>query len=104
MFDSLDSNKLWTDLNHLPPKFQDADIAELQAFQCVKEDLNVTTQENVILHGSLIVVPTALCERAIAHEGHQGLVKARQLLCEKVWFPKNDEYVKHKIGLPSKQW
>ena len=47
---------LWTDLSHLPLKFQDADMAELQAFQCVKEDLTVNTQENVILHGSRTVV------------------------------------------------
>ena len=91
----------WNDLNHLPVKFQDANIAELQAFKHTKEELTVTTQENIILRGSHIIIPTALQERAvaIAHEGHQGLVKTKQLLCEKVRFPKIDEYVKHKIDI-----
>ena len=89
----------WNDLNHLPGNFKDANIAELQAFQRIKEELTVNTQENVILRGSRIMIPTALRQRAIAiaHEGHQGLVKTKQLLREKVWFPKIDEYVKHKI-------
>jgi len=38
-------------------------------------------------------------ERAIsiAHEGHQGLVKTKQLLREKVWFLKIDDRVKTKV-------
>ena len=35
---------------------------------------------------------------AIAHEGHQGLVKTKQLLREKTWFPGIDENVKKLIG------
>jgi len=58
--------------------------------------LTVDIQENVILHGNHIIIPSALHERAIAvaHEGHQGLLKTKQLLCEKMWFPKSDD---HKI-------
>ena len=65
----------------------------------VKDDLTVTDQSNVILRGSRIVVPKKLRERAIsiAHEGHQGLVKTKQLLREKVWFPKIDDRVKIKV-------
>ena len=91
----------WTDhdLNNLPRKFQDANTAELKAFRHIKEELTVNTQENVILRGNRIIIPSVLRERAIAiaHEGHQGLVKTKQLLREKVWFPKIDQYVKHKI-------
>ena len=56
-------------------------------------------QANIILRGSRIVIPKNLRDRAIsiAHEGHQGLVKTKQLLCEKVWFPKIDNEVKKKI-------
>ena len=82
MFSSLDSDgDLWNDLNHLTGKFQDANITELQAFQHVKVELTVNTQENIILCGSRIIIPTALQERAIAiaHGGHQGLVKTKQL-------------------------
>ena len=35
---------------------------------------------------------------SIAHEGHQGLVKTKQLLREKIWFPKIDEEVKKLIN------
>lgn len=45
--------------------------------------------------GSRIVIPEKL-ERAVSitHEGHQGLVRKKQLLREKVWFPGIDKYVK----------
>jgi len=54
---------------------------------------------SIILHGSCIIEPENLQERAIliAHEGHQGLVKMKQLLREKVWFPKIDDRVKTRI-------
>ena len=35
---------------------------------------------------------------AIAHEGHQGIVKTKQLLREKIWFPQIDEEVKELVG------
>ena len=46
-----------------------------------------------------IVVPSCLQERIIdlAHEGHQGLVKTKILLREKVWFPCMDNLVESKI-------
>ena len=52
-----------------------------------------------MLRGSRIVIPKALQDRAIsiAHEGHQGLVKTKQLLREKIWFPRTDDSVKQKI-------
>ena len=34
----------------------------------------------------------------IAHEGHQGLVKTKQLLRSRVWFPKMDEAVSAVLG------
>ena len=54
------------------------------------------------IHGSTVismVVPTMLQKRAveIAHEGHQGIVKTKTLLREKVWFPGIDGMVKEAI-------
>ena len=70
----------WNNLDNLPEKFKEADCAELRMFHRVKDDLTVNDQSNIILHGSRIVVPKKLRERAvsIAHEGHQGLVKTKQ--------------------------
>ncbi len=47
----------------------------------------------------MLVVPTVLREKAIslAHEGHQGLVKTKHLLREKVWFPGIDQLAKRTI-------
>ena len=52
------------------------------------------------MRGSRIVIPSSLQNRAIsiAHEGHQGLVKTKQLIREKIWFPGIDKTVKDMIG------
>ena len=45
------------------------------------------------------MIPTALQQRAtsLAHEGHQGIVKTKKLLREKVWFPGIDQKVAQMI-------
>ena len=92
-------NDTWNDLDNLPQNLKDADSAELKLFQQLKDELTVNNQANIILRGSRIVVPKTLRDRAvsIAHEGHQGLVKTKQLLREKIWFPGIDDKVKQKI-------
>ena len=74
-------------------KFEDIDQGELAQFKRVKDELTVNAEGNIILRDSRIVMPGSLRERAIAlaHEGHQGLVKTKKLLREKVWFPGIDE-------------
>ena len=54
---------------------------------------------NIILRGTRIVIPSGLRKRAmeLAHEGHQGLVKTKQLIRETVWFPGIDKEVKQMI-------
>ena len=46
-----------------------------------------------------IVIPQALAQRIvdIAHEGHQGMTKTKQLLREKVWFPSMDTLVEKTV-------
>ena len=80
--------------------FQETSHGELAQFSKVKHELTVNKEGNIILRDSRIVMPTSLRERAIAlaHEGHQGLVKTKKLLREKVWFPGIDENVKQAIG------
>ncbi len=48
---------------------------------------------NLVLCGQRVLIPTSLQQRAveIAHEGHQGMVKTKKLLQEKVWFPGIEE-------------
>ncbi len=89
----------WDKLETLPPEYQDIDRTELNLFKHVKDELTVNDQSNIILRGHRIIVPTSLREKAIsiAHEGHQGLVKTKQLLREKVWFPNIDSFAKRLI-------
>ena len=71
--------------------------SELSRFEKVKDEL--TCSDTIVLKANHIVVPSCLQERIIdlAHEGHQGLVKTKILLREKVWFPCMDNLVESKI-------
>ena len=63
----------------------------LLSYQSVREELSICGA--VLLRGNKIVVPVNLRDRCIelAHEGHQGIVKCKQRLRTKVWWPKIDQ-------------
>lgn len=63
-------------------------------YYMVRQELAVTP-EGVVLRGHRIVMPTALRERtlSLAHQGHQGIVKTKQHLRTKVWWPHMDRDV-----------
>ena len=56
--------------------------------------------KQTILQWPRIIMPNSLRHWAIliAHEGHQGIVKTKQLISEKIWFPGIDKDVKEMIG------
>lgn len=62
-----------------------------------KNELTVFKHENgeLLLHETRIVIPKSLQKKviSIAHEGHQGIVRTKQLLREKVYFPNIDKLV-----------
>ena len=66
-----------------------ADLQMLKELYKVRHELSYNDTDKILLHGTRIVVPAALQERAVilAHVGHQGIVKTKALLREKVWFP-----------------
>ena len=70
---------------------------EILDYKRLKDELLVYS--GVVLRGNRIVVPSKLRERAVelAHVGHQGIVKTKRLIREKVWFPGIDKMVKDKI-------
>ena len=81
-------------------KAPNSDIAsELQSLHHVKDELTLNATSDLLLRNNRIVIPASLRERTvdIAHEGHQGVVKTKQLLREKVWFPGIDRIVERKI-------
>jgi len=77
---------------HLVVKRRGVDLAEFRL-------LAVSASGNLILRGTHIVIPQSLQEHVIdlAHEGHQGIVKTKSLLREKVLFPNIDKLVENKI-------
>ena len=68
---------------------------ELKLFSRVRDELTISEDDDFILRGTRIIIPSELRQRALAlaHEGHQGLVKTKQLLREKIWFPRIDQEV-----------
>jgi len=71
--------------------------SEILDYKRLKDELLVYS--GVVLRGNRIVVPSKLRERAVelAHVGHQGIVKTKRLIREKVWFPGIDKMVKDKV-------
>ena len=91
-------NAIKTNNWHSPADLS-VDQSAFKVFKTVKEDLSVSTDHDVILKCNNIVIPKSLQEKvmAIAHEGHQGIVKTKQLLREKIWFPFMDSKVEDLI-------
>ena len=71
------------------------DIDAFMRLKMIKEELSVNSDDNVILRDTRLVIPKSLQTRVvtIAHGGHQGVVKCKQLLREKLWFPGIDAFV-----------
>ena len=71
---------------------------EMTAYNAVRDDLTVT-DAGLLLRDHRIVVPCSLRDQVIdlAHEGHLGVVKTKQLLRTKVWFPHIDVLVNQKV-------
>ena len=68
-------------------------------FRKVQLELTAANDSDIILRGTRIILPQSLQLRAVklAHESHQGIVKTKQLLREKVWYPGIDKDVKIEV-------
>jgi len=71
---------------------------DLKPYQGIVSELSLA--HDVIIRGQRIVLPTSLHKKVIstAHEGHQGLVKTKQLLRSRVWFPGLEKKVESYIN------
>lgn len=67
---------------------KNVDVQALKSFSNVRNELSITT-DGVIIRGPRLVVPATLQKKTVelAHIGHQGVVKTKSLIREKVWFP-----------------
>jgi hypothetical protein len=75
-------------------KDTDIDIRELKLLRNVKDELTVSNDKNIILRDTRIVIPKSLRADAIrlAHVGHQGIVKTKSLMREKVYLQSTAVY------------
>ena len=75
---------------------------QLKPFSKIFHELSVV--DDVVMRVTQIVIPPKLQERVIeiCHEGHLGIVKSKQFLRSKVWFPNIDKKMeaKYKRSLP----
>ena len=75
-------------------------IILLAILHSVRTELAINENDDVLLKSTRIVIPASLRKRAVdlAHEGHQGLTKTKQLIREKICFPSIDAMVKKTVG------
>lgn len=61
----------------------------LKQYRLVRSELTVSHTDDIILRGTIIVIPTVLQGEVLqlAHKGYQGIVKTNTLLRTKVWLP-----------------
>ena len=73
----------WTPAIHQTPT---ADEPALQALKHVQHELSTNSNGTLLLKGSQIILPATLEQRVLtlAHEGHQSVVKTKQLLGKSV--------------------
>ncbi|RWR98418.1 hypothetical protein B4U79_06029, partial [Dinothrombium tinctorium] len=67
----------------------------------IQKSLQLTEYDEIILRNHKIVMPTKLRERTLklAHEGHQGIVRTKQRLRTKVWWPNIEKDVEKLISV-----
>lgn len=72
-------------------------VPDVQKYKKLKEELSVFN--GLVLRRNRIVIPFTLRSKAVdlAHGGHQGIVKTKQLIRDKVWFPGIDNLTEEKV-------
>ena len=75
-------------------KWYDKDIENFAHF---RDDLSI--HDGLVLRGHRLVVPSSLQHKvvSIAHQSRQGIVKTKQCIREKIWFPGIDKLVEDTV-------
>ena len=68
----------------------------IQPYKRCSEEITVKKTKDILMKGTRIIIAEALQDRAtrLAHIGHQGIEKTKNLLREKVWYPCMSQMVK----------
>ena len=80
-------------------KDSDVDVKTFQVLHQCCAELSLAHDARILLKGRQIVLPASLHQKAvaIAHSGHQGIVKTLALMREKVWFYGMQRFVEHTV-------
>ena len=70
---------------------------ELKPYKLIATEMSII--DGVILRGNKIVVPESVQQQIIklSHEGHQGIVRCKQYVRSKVWFPGIDKKIEDEV-------
>lgn len=73
---------------------QDPDLAP---YYCVLQELS--TVQDILVRGDRVIPPTALRKRIIdlGHEGHPGIVRTKQRVRSRYWWPNMDREIEHYV-------
>ncbi|XP_048765085.2 uncharacterized protein LOC125672921 [Ostrea edulis] len=79
-------------------KFAKSKTSDWKSFYKLRDEFTLA-DTGIILKNTRILTPKSLIKRVVelAHEGHQGVVKTKSFLREKVWFPGIDKIVESTI-------
>ena len=74
--------------------------SDLKPYFLLRNELSTSDAGDAVLRGTRIVMPKALQSQAInlAHQGHQGIVRTKSLLRQKVWFTGIDKQTEEIIA------
>ena len=74
-------------------------ISVLNTMHKLRDELSVCYDDTILLRNNRVVIPMSLQLKAVdlAHQGHQGIVKTKALLREKVWFVGIDSMVERRV-------
>lgn len=87
------------ELQQIKQNLQNNQVYKLpKAYKLIAHELCITDQD-ILLRGDRIVLPNKLRQQAIslAHEDHAGMVRCKQRLRSKLWWPEMDKQVEERI-------
>lgn len=92
-------SNIWHRVYELHVAETESDRDTLKHMHALSDELCISDDADIVLRGNRIVIHKSLQKKIIniAHEGHQGVVKTKKLLQEKVWFSVIDKQVENTI-------
>ncbi|CAB3985042.1 Transposon Tf2-9 poly, partial [Paramuricea clavata] len=87
------------ELQQIKQNLQNNQVYKLpKAYKLIAHELCITDQD-ILLRGDRIVLPNKLRQQTIslAHEDHTGMVRCKQRLRSKLWWPEMDKQVEERI-------